>query len=136
MELNSPGERVGFGGNKAVYIHPSTLQLHAHCLPKLWTVSTELVWGKRDPRGSKDGSQDFLHTAISEQRIDIVCIINLSLCKLEAIVTISLCKNNTVSRIHHTTSNTYNNFVSHLMTKLDKITSLLLLVISSEFTMR
>lgn len=72
MDLNSPGERVGFGGNKVLYIHPSTLQLHAHCLPKLWSASTELVWGKRDLHGSKGGSRDFLHTAISEQRIDIV----------------------------------------------------------------
>lgn len=72
MDLNSPGEHVGFGGNKVLYIHPSTLQLHAHCLPKLWSVSTELVWGKRDLHGSKGGSRDFLHTAISEQRIDIV----------------------------------------------------------------
>lgn len=79
MELDSPGGRVGFGGNKVVYIHPSTLQPHARCLPELWTVSMELVWGKCDLHGSKDGSQDFLHTAISEQRIDIVCIINLSL---------------------------------------------------------
>lgn len=66
MGLNSPGEHVGFGGNKVLYIHPSTLQLHAHYLPKLWTVSMELVWGKRDLHVSKGGSQDFLHTAISE----------------------------------------------------------------------
>jgi len=72
MDLNSPGEHVGFGGNKALYIHPSTLQLHAHCLPKLWTVSMELVWGKRDLHVSTGGSRDFLHTAISEERIDIV----------------------------------------------------------------
>lgn len=72
MNLNSPGEHVGFGGNKFLYIHPSTLQLHAHCLPKLWTVSTELVWGKRDLHVSKGGSQDFLRTAISKQRFDIV----------------------------------------------------------------
>lgn len=122
MELNSPGGRVGFGGNKGVYIHPSTLQLHAHCLPKLWSASMELVWGKRDLRGSKDGSQGFLRTAISEQRIDIVCIINLSLLQVQG-----YSKDNTISRTPHlTTSNTYNNFVSHLKIELDKITSLLL----------
>lgn len=119
-----------------IFIHPHFSRTHAVCQsfgPWVWSLFGENV--------TYMGARMDLKTSstlpyLSKELTSWVSLIWV-LCKLSDIVTISLCKNNTIPRVpHHTTSNTYNNFVSHLMTKLDKMTSLLLLVICSEFTRR
>lgn len=103
-----------------IFIHPHFSCTHAVCQsfdPRVWSLFGEnmtYMGARMDLKTSS--TLPYLSKELT------VCIINFVFCKLKDIVTISLCKNNTVSRTpHHTTSNTYNNFVSHLMTKWIKL---------------